>query len=62
MLRVTKVYVNGVNYYRGKDFDDIRVANPTDKEPFWLIDLYLDTELATRIWATGNIIITEKKE
>jgi len=59
MFLVTKVYVNGVLYYRGKDFDDIRVANPTDKEPFWLIDFYLDKELVTRIWATGNVIITE---
>ena len=62
VLLVTKVYVNGVNYYRGKDFDDIRVVHPTDKHPFWVIDLFVDGELVTRIWATGNVIITERKE
>jgi len=59
---ITEVIVNGEKFFTGKDCDEFKISYPTDAEPYWQIDFYLNKEFIKRILATGNVMIKYEEE
>jgi len=59
MLQIT---VNGMTFTEGKDFDEAKVMIPTDQEPYWEIDLFLNGKIHKIIKATGKVTVIKTFE
>jgi len=49
------VRINGRSYYKGKDFEEVKVWTPTNNEPYWQIDFVINDKVEKRIKATGQV-------
>jgi len=49
------IRINGKTYFRGKDFEIVKVHTPTMQEPYWGFEFLLSEETVREILATGQV-------